>query len=132
MGGGGDDPGLLRALFVAWCDARPGAGVSAGAVLDPAHPIPAQARPLGLEACEVVKTEKGKILTDYPDHKIRFMAHDRAVALYGLTGKSMDQGVDPEASGPRVINVNVVYVEPPNRDPQPNIPEVKFLPPGPR
>ncbi len=85
----------------------------------------------GLEACEVVRTEDGKILTDHPDHKIRFMAHDRAVALYGLAGKHTDQA---EAEPPPVapIHVNVVFVKPPNRNPQADMPEVKFLPPGPR
>ena len=104
-------------------DALEALGVTAKKILQPIKD--------GLEACEVVKTQKGKILTRHPDHKIRIMAHDRAVALYDLAGKHTDR-VEAEAAGtPRVVNVNVVFVEPPNRDPQPDIPEVKFLQ-GPR
>ncbi len=84
----------------------------------------------GLEACEVVKTEDGKILTDHPDHKIRFMAHDRAVQLYGL-GKGAEHpapGLD-QPSPTYLINVN--FVSPKDRAATP-LPEVGFVPPDPR
>ncbi len=77
----------------------------------------------GLEACEVVKTEDGKILTDYPDHKIRFMAHDRAVQLYGL-GKGAEHpatGLDTQPSP--VYNIQVNFVSPKDRTATP-LPEV--------
>ncbi len=38
----------------------------------------------GLKATQVVQGPDGKIIPDYPDHETRFMAYDRAVALYGL------------------------------------------------
>ncbi len=85
----------------------------------------------GLEACEVVRTEGGKILTEHPDHKIRFMAHDRAVALYGLTGKAAALDGDTDRPPPPV-NIQVNFVEPPKRDAEGNLPGVKFVTPGPR
>ncbi len=77
----------------------------------------------GLEACEVVKTEDGKILTDYPDHKIRFMAHDRAVQLYGL-GKGSEHpapGLDTQPSP--TYNIQINFVRPKDREATP-LPEV--------
>ncbi len=85
----------------------------------------------GLEACEVVKTEDGKILTDYPDHKIRFMAHDRAVQLYGL-GKGAEHpapGLDTQPSP--TYNIQVNFVSPKDREATP-LPEVGFVKPAPR
>ncbi len=83
----------------------------------------------GLEACEVVKTEDGKILTDYPDHKTRFMAHDRAVALYGL-GKGAEHpapGLDTQPSP--TYNIQVNFVSPKDRAATP-LPEVGFVKPS--
>jgi len=85
----------------------------------------------GLEAREVVKTEDGKILTDYPDHKIRFMALDRAVALYGL-GKGAEHpapGLDTQPSP--TYNIQVNFVSPKDRAATP-LPEVGFVKPAPR
>ncbi len=76
----------------------------------------------GLEACEVVKTEDGKILTDHPDHKIRFMALDRAVALYGL-GKGAEHpppGLDQPTP---IYNIQINFVRPKDREATP-LPEV--------
>ena len=83
----------------------------------------------GLEACEVVKTEDGKILTDYPDHKIRFMALDRAVALYGL-GKGAEHpapGLDSQPSP--TYNIQVNFVAPKEPEPTPS-PKVGFIDPN--
>ncbi len=69
----------------------------------------------GLEACEVVKTEDGKILTDHPDHKTRFIAHDRAVQLYGL-GKGAEHpapGLDTQPTP--IYNVQINFVKPKDR-----------------
>ena len=86
----------------------------------------------GLEACEVVKTDDGTILTDHPDHKVRFMAHDRAVVLYGLTAKHSDHlPTEPPQPAPPV-SFNIVFVAPPKRDPQLPMPDVSFVKPGPR
>ena len=85
----------------------------------------------GLEACEVVRTEDGKLLTGHPDHKVRFMAHDRAVALYGLGTK---HPVAPEGEVPRPlppVNIQVNFVSPKDREATP-LPEVGFVPPAPR
>ncbi len=82
----------------------------------------------GLEACEVVKTEDGKILTDHPDHKIRFMAHDRAVQLYGL-GKGAEHpapGLDQPAP---TYNIQINFVKPKERAATP-LPEVGFVKPS--
>ena len=86
----------------------------------------------GLEACEVVRTKDGNILTDHPDHRVRLQAHDRAVVLYGLTGKLADKlpAADPEPLAP--LNINVVFVKPPDRTSTPETPEVSFVKPGPR
>ncbi len=68
----------------------------------------------GLEACEVVRTEDGKILTDHPDHKTRFMAHDRAVQLYGF-GKGAEhpaQGLDQPSP---TYNIQINFVSPKDR-----------------
>ena len=79
----------------------------------------------------MIRSKDGDILADDPDHRVRFQAHDRAVALYGLAGRHTDQaGGEPPPEVP--IHVNIVFFKPPNRNPQPDIPEVKFLPPGPR
>ncbi len=86
----------------------------------------------GLEACEVVRTKDGNILTDYPDHKTRFMAHDRAVVLYGLTGKHSDHLPTEPPQPTQPVSFNIVFVAPPNRDPQPTMPEVHFVQPKPR
>ena len=83
----------------------------------------------GLEACEVVKTEDGKILTDHPDHKIRFMALDRAVALYGL-GKGAEHpapGLDTQPSP--TYNIQVNFVAPKEPEPTPS-PKVGFIDPN--
>ncbi len=82
----------------------------------------------GLEACEVVKTEDGKILTDYPDHKIRFMAHDCAVQLYGL-GKGAEHpapGLDQPCP---TYNIQINFVSPKDRAATP-LPEVGFVKPS--
>lgn len=85
----------------------------------------------GLEACEVVRTEKGKILTDHPDHKTRLAAHDRAVELYGLKGKHADAG---DGDGPPIppLNLQINFVSPKPRDPERTMPRVRFVPSGPR
>ncbi len=85
----------------------------------------------GLAACEVVKTEDGKILTDHPDHKTRFMAHDRAVALYGL-GKGAEHpapGLDTQPSP--TYNIQVKFVSPKDREATP-LPEDGSVPSGSR
>ena len=84
----------------------------------------------GLEACEVVKTEDGKILTDHPDHKTRFMAHDRAVQLYGLGKGAEHPAPGLDQPGP-TYNIQINFVKPKERAPTP-IPEVAFVKPGPR
>ncbi len=76
----------------------------------------------GLEACEVVKTEDGKILTDHPDHKIRFMAHDRAVQLYGL-GKGAEHPAPGLDQPSPTYNIQVNFVSPKDRTATP-LPEV--------
>ena len=86
----------------------------------------------GLEACEAVKTEEGQILTDHPDHKIRFMAHDRAVVLYGLTGKLADRVPEGDAEPPGPVNFQIVFVTPQDRHPEATMPEVHFVQPKPR
>ena len=60
-----------------------------------------------LEATEVVRTEAGKILTDYPDHRTRLQAHDRAVELYGLGGRFREQ----EKPAPPSLICNFFRVE---------------------
>ena len=62
----------------------------------------------GLKACEVVTTKDGKILTDYPDHKIRFMAHDRAVQLYGL-GKGAEHPAPGLDQPSPTYNIQITY-----------------------
>ncbi len=84
----------------------------------------------GLEACEVVKTEDGKILTDHPDHKIRFMAHDRAVQLYGL-GKGAEHPAPGLDQPIPIYNVQINFVSPKDRAATP-LPEVGFVKPAPR
>ncbi len=76
----------------------------------------------GLEACEVVKTEDGKILTHHPDHKIRFMAHDRAVALYGL-GKGAEHPAPGLDQPSPTYNIQVNFFSPKDRAATP-LPEV--------
>ncbi len=76
----------------------------------------------GLEACEVVKTEAGKILTDHPDHKIRFMALDRAVQLYGL-GKGAEHPAPGLDQPSPIYNIQVNFVSPKAREATP-LPEV--------
>ena len=61
----------------------------------------------GLEACELVETDDGQILTDSPDHRVRLQAHDRAVALYGLAGKHSDR---VEAEPPQPAPAPEAYV----------------------
>ncbi len=98
------------------------AGVTAKKILQPIID--------GLEACEVVKTEDGKILTDHPDHKIRFMAHDRAVQLYGL-GKGAEHPAPGLDQPTPIYNIQVNFVSPKDRKATP-LPEVGFVKPGPR
>ncbi len=77
----------------------------------------------------MVKTEDGKILTDHPDHKTRFMAHDRAVQLYGL-GKGAEHpapGLDTQPSP--TYNIQVNFVSPKGRAATP-LPEVGFVKPS--
>ena len=82
----------------------------------------------GLEACEVVKTEDGKILTDYPDHKIRFMAHDRAVQLYGL-GNGAEHPAPGLDQPSHTYNIQINFVSPKDRAATP-LPEVGFVKPS--
>ncbi len=89
-------------------------GVTARQILQPIK--------AGLEACEVVKTEDGKILTDHPDHKIRFMAHDRAVALYGL-GKGAEHPAPGLDQPSPTYNIQINFVKPKDREATP-LPEV--------
>ncbi len=84
----------------------------------------------GLEACEVVKTEDGKILTDHPDHKTRFMAHDRAVQLYGL-GKGAEHPAPGLDQPSPTYNIQVNFVSPKDRAATP-LPEVGFVKPSSR
>ncbi len=82
----------------------------------------------GLEACEAVKTEDGKILTDHPDHKIRFMAHDRAVQLYGL-GKGAEHPAPGLDQPSPTYNIQINFVSPKDRSATP-LPEVGFVKPS--
>ncbi len=76
----------------------------------------------------MVKTEDGKILTDHPDHKIRFMALDRAVALYGL-GKGAEYPAPGLDQPSPTYNIQLNFVSPKDRAATP-LPEVGFVKPS--
>ncbi len=76
----------------------------------------------------MVKTEDGKILTDYPDHKIRFMAHDRTVQLYGLGKGAEHPAPGPDQPSP-TYQIQINFVSPKDREATP-LPEVGFVKPG--
>ena len=102
-------------------DALEALGVTATQIMQPIKD--------GLEACEVVQTKDGKMLTDFPDHRTRLMAHDRVVTLYGLTGKQAESDASSPSAPP--VHINVVFVKP-RTSPTTLPPGVKFIRPGPR
>ncbi len=88
----------------------------------------------GLAANVVVKHSESLAakVTDVPDLEMRGRTIDRIVNLYGFGAKHSDHApAEPaEASQPR--DIKIVFVAPPNRDPQPPMPEDSFVQPRPR